>query len=743
MVEEVRRIRTAAALLQGGSSCRDHHMTMPTGMDEDRRHMTERIFNLTLEIIYMLIGEKYEVVKNAPINQLTSSSPRHVPSPIIVSPHFALTPYSLTTERNKMEKILEAIKMVTQLLTGEVPIRCQDVTVYFSMEEWQYIEAHKDLYKDAMMENVETFRHNKEEETLLDLTLEIITLLTGEHYAVIRKTSAEHNTMRRSHPHSARLRKSQSPITASCPLSLIPETQQQKILEVTNQITELLTGEVPLRCQDIAVYFSMEEWQCIEGHKDLYKDVMMETQQILTLSGGHNIGNRSEGHLVSQPADAAEDNGFTQCSPISVDKHQRSRNADGEMAPKRDRHKRDHTTEKPYSCSECDKVFKIKALLVKHQRTHTGEKPFACSKCSKCFINYNSLQRHIKLHDGEKPFSCPDCGKDYSDKGSLVKHQRSHTGERPFPCSECGKRFYRKSHLDRHQTRHTGVRPFSCSECGKRFCQEGELLTHQRSHTGVRPFSCSECGKSFKQRGHLLAHERIHTGERPFSCSECGQSFIDKKELISHQRRHTGEQPFTCSECGKCFSRNKSLDRHQKIHTGERPFTCLECGESFSRKDSLLIHQRSQCLEHGESSSNKVELLEQQKNHISKQPFFCSECGKGFSVKSSLVSHQKIHTGERPHSCSECGKCFSQKTHLDIHQRSHTGERPFSCSECGKCFSLKSSLVLHQKIHTGIDLFTCSKCGKSFSSKKNLVKHKKNHELEHLLPIQSQGNDSL
>ncbi|XP_075187674.1 gastrula zinc finger protein XlCGF66.1-like [Anomaloglossus baeobatrachus] len=120
---------------------------------------------------------------------------------------------------------------------------------------------------------------DKMAERILHLTLEILFRLTGEDYTVVKKTSSE----RCQAPVSEGWGRPLSPITGPPPHPPIHEDiNDQKILELTYKMIELLTGEVPIRCQDVTVYFSMEEWEYLEGHKDLYKDVMMEVPQPLT-----------------------------------------------------------------------------------------------------------------------------------------------------------------------------------------------------------------------------------------------------------------------------------------------------------------------------------------------------------------------------------------------------------------------------------------------------------------------------
>ncbi|XP_075204189.1 oocyte zinc finger protein XlCOF29-like [Anomaloglossus baeobatrachus] len=82
---------------------------------------------------------------------------------------------------------------------------------------------------------------NKMAEKILHLTLEILFRLTGEDYTVVKKTSGK----RSQEPACEGWGRPLSSITGPPPHPLIHEDiNDQKILELTYKMIELLTGEV-------------------------------------------------------------------------------------------------------------------------------------------------------------------------------------------------------------------------------------------------------------------------------------------------------------------------------------------------------------------------------------------------------------------------------------------------------------------------------------------------------------------
>ncbi|XP_077321874.1 uncharacterized protein LOC143955646 [Lithobates pipiens] len=680
-------------------------------MEENSSHMTERILGLTLEIIYLLTGERYEVVKNIYGEPLKISSCLHETT---TGP----PPQCLSAE-SKYTNILEVTNRITDLLTGE---------------GWRYLE---DLSKDAKTENCQSFispdgssngnppercprplysRDSTQEGHTIphhhqgvelnnikveDKDEEEERLVSGDQQSMeegemIMKSKQEECSLHRNTNGSSN---GNPPERCPCPLYSRDSPQEGHTIPHHHQAAELKDIKVEIKEEEEEERLVSGDQQSMKEGETIVKSKQEESSVHMDTIGGLNASNTKKGYLILCTNLNPQGIDIVQYAPgvniITQNIHHLPYTFHTSMDPSNPAASSDtaHTVTPDGAYLSTDQSNAKKSSLG-NDGFHKEESSFSCSVCGKSFTGKKDLHNHLISHIDERPYSCSECKKCFSDRGYLVIHKRIHTGERPFPCSECEKCFIQKGDLHKHQRTHTGERPYSCSECGKSFSENKLLLAHQKSHTGERPFSCSECGKGFILKNGLVRHLRIHTGERPFACSECGKCFIQKGALNKHLRIHTGDRPYACSECGKRFIQKEKLVAHQRTHTGERPFACSECGKCFIQKGALVSHQ---------------------KIHSGVRPYSCSECGKSFIEKRKLLAHQNYHTGKHPFSCAVCGKGFNEKVKLLIHQRIHTGERPYSCSLCKKSFNEKGALFKHQRIHNSE--------GHIPASKRNRIRH--------------------
>uniref|UniRef100_A0A8C5MRT9 C2H2-type domain-containing protein n=1 Tax=Leptobrachium leishanense TaxID=445787 RepID=A0A8C5MRT9_9ANUR len=522
---------------------------------------------------------------------------------------------------------------------------------------------------------------------ILDLTLKIVHLLTGEDY-FIEKKRGEHDKHSDDVPKGTC--RTQSPSTELPPSSSIHEGQnEQKILELTNKVTHLLTGEV---------------WQYIEGQKDLPEISIVETCQ------PPSSPDPSEGKNIAE--------GF--CTAT---------NSSSDCVPQKQSH--------PISLLglDCSSVYKpviekttLDVRVIDETMSFVGD-----------FIDTNILPptEHVQPVYPSTPIKGESISCDRGDRTDTeiyltpdhvsaentgIKEEmasreeplvetimRPVIGQTPvkYPSTSIKKEttsceegnltnmdiYLQTENMSTYVGEEEGdVNDSDVYTTIDHAWVEGRLPTEEdtiwEGNKVLSGIICNECGLSFHTKSDYTAHMAMHametcpTRDKQFSCASCNRSYTCKVDLLTHQRTHTAEKPFSCTESSRRFPKRVNFRVHHRTRTREKPYPCPECGRCFVYRSDLTTHIRS---------------------HTGEKPFFCSECGKSFTQKGNLIKHKKIHTGEKPFPCPVCGKYFAQKPSLINHYRIHTGEKPYVCQVCGKTFAQSSNLLTHKRSHTKVE----------------------------------------
>ncbi|XP_068111897.1 gastrula zinc finger protein XlCGF48.2-like [Hyperolius riggenbachi] len=534
-------------------------------MDKDQNQVTEKILRLTLEIIYLLTGEDYTVVRKAK-DDITDCKASSVSGGVSISD---LTLHSLKHNRNNGKMILEVTNKIIELLT----------------EEWEeYLEGQKDLCSDDTL---------GEQQLLKDVKMS-----QQEPIRSLEETGNQEEKGMESESKECKSIITERGTVIEFAPSPLGESSDEEI--VLTQLTDEESKE-PTECVSVATNEEEDE----EEEEEEEEDSDFDGPEEIAESEYSPIEIRAQSITSDDEQDESEEEAY-ETVYISEDG---TTVASGDKLSVmtcslcgEDFAGKPQETSKPLKCLTCsaldnnlDRLWmwskdtqRIGFLTIPKMSNTTDNK--RASKNNSC--EGQSEKDISKFQHGDKTLICEVCGRYFAQQASLDIHRRIHTGEKPFICLKCGKGFRSKGNLVSHQTVHTDDKQFQCPVCEKYFKRSLGLIEHMRLHTGEKPFTCHDCGKSFSQRSAFSTHQKIHADGKVFTCFDCGRCFKSKADLRTHELVHLGDKPFQCTECGEGFTRRANLLRHQRTHSGVKPFSCPKCGKTFTRKLGLLKHER-------------------------------------------------------------------------------------------------------------------------------------------------------
>ncbi|XP_077127917.1 uncharacterized protein LOC143783387 isoform X2 [Ranitomeya variabilis] len=314
---------------------------------------------------------------------------------------------------NVTKKILNRTLYIIYLLTGEIPERCEDSTVNFSADEWEFLEGRQDFYSDVLKNKDGHVSLGEQNETVTEES-------TSVKKKILQELLEESTQTPVKSAKGVRKKMSLGPPAISQSLPDLPTEQNTRNEEF---LSPPKNNSLALNYQLLSPRNICETFSCLEcGMSFPYKRNLNVHKKIhsfpLTQSG-----NGSNQHYLRNRSSLAHQKAIQVFRCLECDL-----SFNREMGLQL--HMKIHKV-KEFPCLECGIIFKSNNLLSQHQ-TNTGtDQTYPCLVCGKIFVYSKCLHQHQKTHKGQTEFPCPQCGKKLTTKSGLFKHSQKFHGQNP------------------------------------------------------------------------------------------------------------------------------------------------------------------------------------------------------------------------------------------------------------------------------------------------------------------------
>lgn len=362
-----------------------------------------------------------------------------------------------------------------------------------------------------------------------------------------------------------------------------------------------------------------------------------------------------------------------------------------------------------HACDFCDKRFKFQSNLIVHRRTHTGEDQYKCTNCDFTCLQASKLRRHMRLHrtpedrasnSGSVETENEDSPDDMDEEEAEADEMNDNSDmeedneEEAEDLSLSSVQINNNNHRNKDMMDPRHANAAAASLVGELMDKFG--LSNIAQYSEAYKQALQESGNALKL--HLTSKDRDNNNSLSIpglaeklngfpSALRLKEELMAKNMMQHHQNAQLPQVPLF-----NPFENPFEASKRMKLEGNDSWWNLT----NFHRNEALLENLKAK-MPQGMGGNQNVLQAPQKKE--SRRNDTCEYCGKVFKNCSNLTVHRRSHTGEKPYKCELCSYACAQSSKLTRHMKTHgrLGKDVYRCRFCEMPFSVPSTLEKHMR----------------------------------------------